>query len=107
MSVFFELKQMQQQIPHVNNRQFFARIFFDAILLLTVLFAPWWLFGILALSGMMYWEKFYEGIIAALIFDALFGLPIQLTQNLSFQYFFFTIMLALYFLVAFVKTKIR
>ncbi len=83
------------------------RILFDALLVCAVLFSPWWLFALLALSGMIYFKKFYEAPAAALLFDALFSFPIQFTENFSFQYFFFAFSLALYTLVAFMKTKVR
>lgn len=91
----------------MNNRKIFARLLFDAVLLIAALSCPWWLFCILAFFGIIYWENFYEALVAAILFDALFGLPVALGENLSFQYFFFAAFLVAYIIVAYLKTKIR
>lgn len=81
----------------MNKRKLFARIIFDAILFLAVLFAPWWLFALFALAGIAYWERHYEALALALFFDLLY-LP---------RYFLTLGILVLYILIAFIKTKIR
>lgn len=50
------------------------RIIFDLLLLLSVLFGPFWLSVILALAGFFLFPKFWEGVILLFLSDLLFGI---------------------------------
>jgi len=49
------------------------RILFSLFLLLSILFAPFWLSAILALFGMFYFNFFIESIILLFIEDLMYG----------------------------------
>lgn len=49
------------------------RFFFDVVLLLSVLYAPWWLVAVLAFFGAFSYPFFYEVIVIGLLMDILYG----------------------------------
>jgi len=49
------------------------RVISDIILILIVFLLPWWVSTILALALFFYFEKYYELIVVAFIFDSLYG----------------------------------
>jgi len=51
------------------------RIFASILLLLSILFLPFWVSVILALAGMMYFSLFFEAVFFFLLSDVLFGVP--------------------------------
>lgn len=53
------------------------RILASILLLLSVLFAPFWVSVILAIAGMMYFRFFIEAVFLLLITDLLYAVPMQ------------------------------
>ena len=49
------------------------RIIFDLVLLVVVLFGPWWLSFGLVLIGSVYFKDFFEALAAAFWFDLVYG----------------------------------
>lgn len=78
------------------------RIFSSIILLLSVLFMPFWLSAILALAGMAYFTSFYEVVFIFLLSDLLFSLKIGPFPGVSFL-----IALASCILIKLFKKKLR
>ncbi len=81
------------------------RITADIILLLSVLFLPWWVTIILALALTFYFEFYYEFIIAAILIDMLYGVPQEWSFNLPLEYSIFSIVV--FMLIQWVKTRLR
>lgn len=50
------------------------RFLFTIILLVAVLYAPWWLTLILALGGAFYFSAYYEVIALGVLIDLLYGM---------------------------------
>lgn len=90
-----------------NNENVISRVFFDILLLVGVFLAPWWVLFILSFFGMAYFNRYYESIVAGILFDLLYNLPVQIAGIFAFQYFFGAAFLVLYFAVAAMKNKIR
>ena len=81
------------------------RILFSILLLLSVLFMPFWLTAILALFGMAYWNVYAEGVALLLLSDLIFGAEVE-----RFQYFTFvstSLSLACLIFIEFLKKKMR
>ena len=51
------------------------RITLDIIILISILFWPWYISAVLLLAGMIAFERFYEAFIAALMLDILYHIP--------------------------------
>jgi hypothetical protein len=49
------------------------RIIFTVVFSLAVMWTPWWVAGVIALAGMMYFDWYAEALVGAFIFDALYG----------------------------------
>ena len=81
------------------------RISASFILLLSVLFMPWWISVILALVGIIYFHYFWEAVALAIVSDLLFGVPETKFYNMVFISFLFTIIALL--LIEFIKKKTR
>ncbi|OHA18535.1 MAG: hypothetical protein A2664_02765 [Candidatus Taylorbacteria bacterium RIFCSPHIGHO2_01_FULL_46_22b] len=60
-------------MPHQLNRSVYL-----LFLCLLVFFTPWWFVGIFVLVGCIYFESFYEALIAACLADLFFGPPVFL-----------------------------
>ena len=58
------------------------RILAGVVLLLSVLFMPFWVSMILALSGMVYFSFFFEAVLLLLLSDLLFGSPLAKFSNI-------------------------
>lgn len=54
-----------------------ARFLAVSVLLFSVWFFPWWLTLIFCLLFISYFKNFYEALIPALVFDLLYGVPLQ------------------------------
>ena len=87
------------------NTTMVQRITANIILLMSVLFAPWWITIILALALVFYFKLYYEFIIAAVITDMLYGVPEVLLFDWVFVYTAFSIIL--FILVQWLKTRLR
>ena len=81
------------------------RILASIILLLSVLFMPFWLTAILALAGMIYFRYFVEAVGLLLLSDMLYGLPVNKFFDIVFVSFIFGIVTL--FIVEFVKKKLK
>ena len=81
------------------------RIFLSFILLLSILFMPFWVSALLALAGMIYFSFFVEAIFLFFLSDLLYGV-----EEIRFSYMvFFSFVTSILFLVVleFLKRKIR
>jgi len=87
------------------NTTIVQRIILDIILLLSVLFLPWWITIILALALVFYFKLYYEFIIAAVLTDMLYGVPKAWLFDLAIMYTTFSIVL--FILVQWIKTRLR
>jgi hypothetical protein len=81
------------------------RILASVILLLSVLFMPFWLTVILALSGMVYFSYFWEAAALLLLSDLLYGAPDTGLFGMVFISFIIAIIAIL--LVEFMKKKLK
>jgi hypothetical protein len=81
------------------------RILAFFVLLWSVLFMPWWLFLILALSGMVYFPFFLEAVFLSLLSDLLYGTPeIKLFHSV---YVSFILILVCFVFLEILKKKLR
>lgn len=82
-----------------------------AILVISAAAFPWWVSGAIAIFGILQFPLFLEAVLAALIYDSLFGIPVLIQipfiENFTFQYFFFTGSLIVIFLVEMLKKRVR
>ncbi|MFC1720851.1 hypothetical protein ACFL0K_01210 [Patescibacteria group bacterium] len=81
------------------------RIIADLILLLSVLFMPWWLTVILAFVLVFYFKSYYEFIIAGVLTDALYGVPQDWLFDLTLMYTSFSIVIFIF--IQWLKTRLR
>jgi hypothetical protein len=51
------------------------RIFFTLLLLVAVLYAPWWLALLVAMYGTFYFPRYYEVIVFGALVDLFYGIP--------------------------------
>lgn len=79
------------------------RIIIDVILLVSVFVFPWWLSFFGAVVLMLFFEKFIELIAVGFILDSLYGFPHG--GFFGFQYFLTTVMIFLFFIFRFLKSK--
>ncbi|OGI94998.1 hypothetical protein A2917_01285 [Candidatus Nomurabacteria bacterium RIFCSPLOWO2_01_FULL_42_17] len=84
---------------------FFGRILAAIILLLSVLFMPFWVSAILALAGMIYFPFFLEAVLVFLLSDLLYGTPLSKPFNIVFVSFILT--LACFIILELLKKKLR
>lgn len=73
------------------------RILYTIILLCLLPLASWWLLFILALAGLLFFRRYYEGLLYFFLYDLLFGLPQGGFLKTQFS---FTIILILVFVLA-------
>jgi len=81
------------------------RICLSILLLFSILFLPFWVSIILAISGIIYFSMFFEAVILFFISDLIYGtMEIKL-----FNIFFFSFILSLVFLLImeFIKRKLK
>jgi len=81
------------------------RILTVLILLLSILFFPFWVSIILALVAMIYFSFFIEGVFLFLLSDLLFGLKEERFLNIFFVSFLISLIVLL--IIEFLKKKIR
>jgi len=81
------------------------RICLSILLLFSILFLPFWVSIILAISGIIYFSMFFEAVILFFISDLIYG-----TMEIKFfNIFFFSFILSLVFLLImeFIKRKLK
>ena len=81
------------------------RIIYSLILLLCVLFAPFWFFSILGILGMFYFSLFWEMPILAFLADMLYGA--KEVQFLEINLFSFLWTILIFGVIEFLKKKIK
>ena len=81
------------------------RITADIILLLCILFTPWWITIILVLALAFYFKSYYEFIIAAVLTDMLYGVPQEWLFDLPLVYTAFGI--PAFILIQLLKRRLR
>ncbi|MDD5721337.1 MAG: hypothetical protein PHT16_02740 [Candidatus Pacebacteria bacterium] len=75
------------------------------LLLLSILFMPWWVSAILALGGMIYFNKFFEAAVLFLLSDLLFGAKEAKFNNMIFVSFIMTVII--FIIVEIMKKKLK
>lgn len=60
------------------------RIFFGIILLLSIVWASWWLSIALMLLGSMLYRGYWEALVAGVVTDLLFGTPSNLSGGIHY-----------------------
>jgi hypothetical protein len=81
------------------------RILASLILLLSILFMPFWLSVILALAGMAYFSFFWEAIILFFLSELLYGVNEIRFSNIFFIYLIMPF--ATLLIIEFLKKKLR
>lgn len=81
------------------------RVLASVVLLLSVLYLPFWVSVILALGAMIYFPAFWEAAVIFLISDALYGAPTD--RFFGFTFASFTFALALLGAAEILKRKLR
>jgi hypothetical protein len=81
------------------------RILVFIMLLFSVLYLPFWISAILALTGILLFDFFWEGTIAMLISDLLYG--VRESKLSSFVFVSFLITVVAVVLAEFFKKKMR
>jgi hypothetical protein len=83
----------------------FARILASVLILLAVLFAPFWLYTISIIAAMVYFSFFFAGLVWFFLADLLYGVPEAKFHGAVFVYLTFAALL--FALLEFVKNKLR
>ncbi len=60
------------------------RIFTDALIILSLLFLPWWCTALLVIGGIFIFEWFYEAIFSGFVMDSLYGVPTSFFHGFTF-----------------------
>ncbi|MFA6585708.1 MAG: hypothetical protein WCS86_00925 [Candidatus Paceibacterota bacterium] len=81
------------------------RILAVFVLLISILYMPFWVSAILALAGMIYFSLFWESAILFLLSDLLFGVKEARFLDITFISFIVSILILL--IIEFLKKKIR
>jgi hypothetical protein len=81
------------------------RILASLILLISILFAPFWLSFILVLSAMIYFSFFWEGVILFFISDLIYGVSEARFLNVYFICLIFSFLALI--IIELLKKKIR
>ena len=82
------------------------RILADVFIVSLFFLAPWQLTAIFGIVFMLLFENYWEGIVIALVADAFYSLPES--KFFSGGFGFFTLLsLLIFYLVSFVKSKIK
>lgn len=81
------------------------RIIFDSILILALLFVPWWVVLVLGITATFYFTSYYEFIALGVVFDLLYST----IQGASFGYGMlgFIVSVTLFLLIARIKRELR
>ncbi len=82
----------------------YPRIILDLILLLGIFYFPFWLTVAFSIALVLYFENYYEFIIAYFVIDLVYGTKEPKFFNI--QYVLTIISLAIFFLIKFVKSKL-
>ena len=69
------------------------RIIAGILLLLSIIFAYWWITWLLAIILLFYFPIYYEIIICGIIYDALYGISLPQFWNIDYVFTFFSIVL--------------
>jgi hypothetical protein len=83
----------------------FKRICFSCLLLVSVLFLPFWLSVILALFGMFYFSNYWEAVVLFFASDLLFEVKEARFFNLTLVSSFASLLVLL--LVGYLKKKLK
>ncbi|MDP2789272.1 MAG: hypothetical protein Q8O46_04500 [bacterium] len=81
------------------------RVFFSFLLLLAVLFMPFWLSGILALIGIAFFRTYWEAVVLLFFSDMLLGT--SETKFLNFTLVSSALTLLVLILFQFLKEKLK
>lgn len=73
------------------------------LLLLSILFLPWWITASLSFLAMLYFDAYFEMLIVALIFDSLYSADVQ--KFAGYQFVSVTITLVLLILLMYIKKR--
>lgn len=82
-----------------NNK---IRTFANIIVFLSVVWGYWWLSWIIALSLIFIFPKYYEIIFWGIMYDALYGTPLQMFYNIPY---IFTIIGIVLFIISIIFRK--
>lgn len=81
------------------------RIAFSVLLLLSILFMPFWVSVVLALLGMLYFSLFWEAVLLLFLSDLLYG--IKETKLFNIYFFSFILSLIILLSIEFLKKKLK
>ena len=81
------------------------RILVFILLLLFVLYAPFWLYTVLILISMIYFSWFFEGTVLFLLSDLLYGVKEEKFYGIVFISFIFSVLLLV--LIEFLKKRLK
>ncbi len=71
------------QEPILSKSKFILRVVYDAFLLASLLYFPWWFTAVLAVFSLFYFRNFYETIIIGALADMIYGIPRKTFFNLE------------------------
>ncbi|MES2315385.1 MAG: hypothetical protein V4486_01465 [Patescibacteria group bacterium] len=81
------------------------RIIAGAVLLISILFLPFWLPVILALIAMLYFRVYWEGVALFLLSDLIYGTPEAKFWGLTYVSFIMAVIAIV--LIEFLKRKLK
>ena len=81
------------------------RIFINIIILISVLYLPWWVTTTAVFTGFLIFKNFYEGIIAGFLLDTLYGAKIS--QFFGIWFVFTAVYFVGYVIIRRVKKNLR
>ncbi len=93
------------RVPKTDNNPMLLRIFTGIVLFLSILFLPWWVSAVIAISAVFFFKSYYEIIAAGFLIDALYGAPRAWFFDLSVIGGVFAVVA--FFLIQWLKRRIR
>lgn len=81
------------------------RIFADIAIVGSIFFLNSWITLLLVIAGLFYFRNFYETIIAGIMIDALYGIPLE--RFFHIPYIATIMSIATYFIIDKLKERIR
>ncbi len=80
------------------------RSIFGLIILISILFGPWWLTWVLAILLLFYYPVYYEIIAWGIIYDSLYGVSLPEFWNIKYIFTIFSIVI--FIISLFIKKRL-
>lgn len=89
---------------HMRPNNIYVRLGATLLLFVSVLFAPWYVTASFAVLFVLFFNRFFEVVLAGLMFDALFGIAVEKFSGFPFVGMTFAIVILI--LSVFLKKRL-